>query len=444
MLRPASVCPLGAGRSGRGVVAGGEDYGKGGNAEYQHEGEEEVGEVHLDGEGVDNEISVAHLDDAELLLEETADKSQSDAYDDAYGGNEQSFDGEGPAYGGGRHSHGFEYVDVALLVDDEQRERGDEAEGGDEYDEGEDEDDGETLGAENLEVERLLFVAVFYGYFAGGRAEFFDLLFEGFLVFRSGIDCEGGAFVGGIFHEGADQVDVGENVFFVNFLLYLEDSGGMGGGTVEGVVEGKAEAAGAMGDMNHHGAVAEGLDAEGVGYLAAEKRIINLVFAEDRFSEEDQTVQMGGMEVFLIYAAELYDGLVLVVGDPGVFFHYGVSGFYAVEGLDFLVGNGGEGNGLSTGGLHYQGRVEYVEERLSEGSDSVIDGEYHDKRHGAYRDTDERDPGDDVYDGLSATGKEVSSCYEKFGLHFAVIASAGGRFSRPGQWTRQDRIRGWG
>ena len=51
-----------------------ESNGEGADGHHKEESEEEVDGTHRDGEGTDDEITVSHTDDAELLLEETDKK----------------------------------------------------------------------------------------------------------------------------------------------------------------------------------------------------------------------------------------------------------------------------------------------------------------------------------------------------------------------------------
>lgn len=149
-------------------AADGEGDGEGADGHHQEEGGEEVHGAHADGEGADNEVAVAHADDAEGLLQPADDEAQHQAQHHGHGADEQSLGQEGPPDGAALHAHGTQNEDVVALVDDQQRQRRHEAQRRDEHDERQHQVDAQALRAVDLVVQRLLVVPVLDQEWLGG------------------------------------------------------------------------------------------------------------------------------------------------------------------------------------------------------------------------------------------------------------------------------------
>lgn len=130
---------------------GGEEDGEEADAYHREEGDDEIYHTHGDGEGGDDEV-VAHLDKAELLLQEAYNEADKEADSHTEGGDHEAFYAEGATDAGRQHAKAAEGGDVLAFVDNKEREGGQEVEGGDEDDEGEDEVYAEAFGAEDFIV----------------------------------------------------------------------------------------------------------------------------------------------------------------------------------------------------------------------------------------------------------------------------------------------------
>ena len=398
----------------------GEGDGEAAEGHHQEEGEQEVDTTHGYGEGADDEVAVAHADDAELLLEPADEEPDQQSGQHGHQADEHPLGEEGAPQLPVGHPHAAEDEDVATLVDDQQREGGDEAQRGYEHDEREDEVDAEPLGAEYLEVEGLLVVAVFDGEGSGGLTVGEELdFFLGFPGVGAGteLEGEGGALVGGVVHQLADEGDVAHHEAAVDVLLDEEVGGGVGVGDVEGLVHRETYRGGAaLGDVDGGRGVGEEVHAEFVEDVGADDDAVGLASGEAEkvlpFVEEGVEARDGA--IVAVDAAKGYDGLAVGVGDPGGFGgdlrHLG----NAADRGEVEVGGA---EGLAPGGFDDEFGVEGVEEGLGEFADAVVDGEDDDQRGSAHEEADEGNPRDDVDYRLLAAGEKVADGDKGLELH---------------------------
>lgn len=323
-------------------------YGKGdsqkGENQYNKQRIDEVLPAHGDRECVGYEIS-SHLDDAKLLLNPADDKSYHLTGHDSHQGYHDAFGKECATQIGVIHTHAAQGVDVLSLVDDEERKTGYKIQSGNKYYEAEYEHHAQSLALEHLVVKGLLLEAVAYLVVVSYKRLYLLLDFVEMAWVLQG-DGKSRNLVLVIVHQLAYKVGMSHNIAVINILLQIEAAGRIGMTRIEGLAHRHSYAASTLGDIDCEQTVGIGRDAQIVVDLASEYEIVGLLLdgtglvvgvnglegvAQTIASLIEHRIETRHLVVVVVYATQLDNSLVMLVGYPGILLDEGAHLVDAIE-----------------------------------------------------------------------------------------------------------------